>query len=357
MNTSMPTHPPLFVVGTGRCGSTMLSELVREHPQLASLSEVFSLITDLGGRIAECFPAGLVDAAAMWRILGDAPPKLAAMLRHDVAMDEVLFVPSASSRHSVASGVPALLQAALPHLSDAPEAVFDELERFVATLPPAPVGEQYRRVFGWLARRHGRAHWLERSGGSLRIVQRLHAAFPDARFVHLVRDGRNCAVSMSRHLGFRMALIAMQLTEILGVDPWESPDREHENDLPDELVPFLPEHFDRAAFLAYETPLPLCGHYWAGEVMEGLRDLALLAPTQVLTLRYEDFGSSPRTTMQRLFEFLDVDVDAAWLDRMSTRIRPARSNWSSLPSRDRGALEDACRPGFVALGRLYEDIA
>jgi putative sulfotransferase len=227
----------------------------------------------------------------------------------------------------------------------------------VAGLSPAPIGEQYQRVFAWLARRHGRTRWVERSGGSLRIVRRLHAAFPDARFVHLVRDGRNCALSMSRHLGFRMALVAMQQTEILGVDPWESPDRTHENDLPDELVPLLPEHFDRAAFLAYDTPLPLCGHYWAGEIMEGLRELAELAPSHLLTVRYEDFGQAPRAAIARLFEFLGVETDAAWLDTMTARIRPARSDWSMLPPRERRALDDACQPGFAALGSLYEGIA
>lgn len=350
-------HEACFVVGTGRCGSTLVSELVRAHPQLASLSEVFSLLTDLGGRIAECFPSGPVDADALWRIVGAAPPKLSTMLRHDVAMDEVLYVPSASSRHSLAAGIPALLQTALPHLGDAPEPVYDELARYVAGLSPAPIGEQYRRVFDWLAHRHDRAGWVERSGGSLRIVRRLHAAFPDARFVHLVRDGRNCAMSMSRHLGFRMALVAIQLTEILGVDPWESPDRRHENDLPDELVPFLPEHFDRAAFLAYDTPLPLCGHYWAGEIMEGLAELDALAPTRLLTLRYEDFGAAPRSTIARLFAFLGVETDAAWLDAMATRIRPARSDWSTLPPRERRALDDACQPGFAALRSLYDGVS
>ena len=37
---------PTFIVGTGRCGSTMLSNMLREHPKVLSLSEFLpSLLT------------------------------------------------------------------------------------------------------------------------------------------------------------------------------------------------------------------------------------------------------------------------------------------------------------------------
>lgn len=353
----MSGHDPLFIVGTGRCGSTMLSELVRAHPQLASLSEVFTMLTDLGGRISECFPAEPLDGPALWRVLGAAPPKLSAMLRYDVAMDEVLFRPAPGARFGVAQGVPALLQTALPHLFDAPEAVFEQLERFVLARPRAAVGEHYRETFAWLAARLGRERWVERSGGSLRIVGRLAACFPGARFVHIVRDGRNCAMSMSRHLGFRMALIVIQLTEILGVDPWESSDRTHERDVPDELVPFLPERFDREAFLRYEVAPPLCGHYWSGEIMAGLAELAALAPARVLTLRYEDFGHAPHASIARLFEFLGVGAPAAWVDRAAGIVRPARSRWTELSPREQRSLHAACEPGFAALAGVYPEVS
>jgi len=352
----MSDAAPLFVVGTGRCGSTLVSELVRAHPSLLSLSELFMSLTDLGGRIAECFPEAAIDASEFGRIIAGVPPKLTTMLRHDVAMQEVLYRPgSQPSGSRFASGVPAILQTTLPHLSDEPELILAELERFIATRPRARVGEHYRALFAWLCQRLDRQRWVERSGGSLRIVGRLLTHFPDARFVHLVRDGRNCALSISQHLGFRMALIAIQLTEILGVDPWESSDRSNEGDLPDELIPFLPEGFDREAFLAYATPLPLCGHYWSGEVLAGLAELARVDADRVLTLRYEDFGTAPHATIARLFDFFEVRCEPAWIDRMAAIVRPARSRWTELAPRELDQLREACAPGFAALTGLYSD--
>ncbi len=36
--------PPVFIVSTGRCGSTMLSDMVRMHPKLLSVSEFFAML-------------------------------------------------------------------------------------------------------------------------------------------------------------------------------------------------------------------------------------------------------------------------------------------------------------------------
>jgi putative sulfotransferase len=240
---------PTFIVGTGRCGSTMLSDVLARHPDILSVSEFFTLVTDLGGRIEATFPDGDIDARAVHAIVCGAHPKQSLMHRHDVAMSEVLYRPGAR----FGADVPAILQTTLPHLSAEPEALFDEVSAFILAQPPAPIGQHYTRLFTWLAARLGKQRWVERSGGSLRIVRRLLDAFPDARFVHIVRDGRTTAMSMSKHHGFRMALVALQLTEILGCDPFESADRSWLADVPDELVPFLPEAFDAEAFRRYET--------------------------------------------------------------------------------------------------------
>lgn len=347
---------PLFVVGTGRCGSTMLSELLREHAHVLSISEFFSFTTDLGGRIADGFSPEPIDAATFWSIVAGAHPKQSTMLRHGVAMPEVLYRPSASSRFSAATGVPAILQTMLPHLSEDPDELFVEVEAFVATLPIAPIAAHYARLFGWLARCFGKRTWIERSGGSLRVVQRLVDGFPQARFLHLVRDGRACALSMSKHLGFRMALVGMQLAEILGADPYESSDRTWISDVPDELLDFLPERFDGEAFRRHRLPLPLFGHYWSGEIVQGLRELAVVPADRVLTMRYEDFVVSPRAAIARVADFLGPEcTDEGWVDRVAAHVRASAATLDDVDPATMRALDDACAPGFAALGELYAE--
>jgi putative sulfotransferase len=290
---------PVFIVGTGRCGSTLLSRFLAMHPDILSLSEFWVFVTDLGGRIAETFPEAEVDGPELWRILAAVYPRQTLMLRQDVMMDEALYRPGPGRRFTAETGIPAILATTLAHLSDDPDALFDELAAMAADLPKAPIGQTYAALFDRLRDRRGARLWVERSGGSLRIVRRLRAHFPNARFVHIVRDGRDTALSISRHHGFRMVLAASQLTEILGVDPYESTDRTDEADLPDALVPYLPESFDGDFFRADVTPLPLAGLYWSGEIKAGLEELAGLDGDQLLTLRYEELLDQPRAALAR----------------------------------------------------------
>ena len=45
-----PKIQPVFIVGAGRYGSTMLSNMVRSHCAILSVSDLVS-VADLGGRI------------------------------------------------------------------------------------------------------------------------------------------------------------------------------------------------------------------------------------------------------------------------------------------------------------------
>lgn len=342
----------VFVTGTGRCGSTLVSGLLREHPQVLSLSELFNHLTDMYRLSAAVFPEGAVTADAFWGILSARNEVNGLLNANGLAPKEILYPSSPDSRFGPGTGVPALLLTTLPHLTDDPDTLYGEVEAAVATFPDAPIGAHYSRLFSWLCARFGKRVWAERSGGSLMLAGQYRQHFPDARYLHIVRDGRDCALSMSRHRGFRMAAVVMGLSLTLGHDPYAGwqPDAETMGSVPEELLPFLPDRFDAQAFRDYRIPASLFGSYWSDEMRRGMEALSALPEDRVLHVWYEDLLARPEESLHRIAAFLGPDfVDEEWERRSAAIIARPASDWGALPDAERAELDEVCRAGFSAL--------
>jgi putative sulfotransferase len=330
----------------------MLSNMIRDHADILSVSEFLVSVTDFAGRVTQAFPGYPMDAHQVWDVLAGLHPRQTTMLRHGVEMDEMLYPLGPTSRFNRQSGVPAILYVTLPHLTADHDALFEELRNYVMTFELDLAIRQYERVFQWLITRFGKKMWVERSGGSLRAVPRLANSFPEARFVHVVRDGRDCAISMSKHTGFRMMMACALMSEILGYDPYDTDQRKGVEELPDQFYDLLPERFNAEAFVKLDAPAALFGHYWSGEMMRGLKALAELPADRVLTIHFEDILAEPEPWLLRMVEFIDPSfADADWVQRAAATIRPVRSSWRALPVSQQLALTDACAPGFQALSK------
>jgi putative sulfotransferase len=344
---------PVFVVGTGRCGSTMLSNMLRLHPDVLSLSEFMVAITDFGGRISQAFPGTPIDAQELWAILSGCHPRQTTMVRYGCEVEEMIYPLQPGSRFNRATGVPAVMFAALPHLTEDPDGLFEELRGFVMTLDAAMPVIQYQRVFDWLRRNLGKRVWVERSGGSLRGADRLAEAFPTARFIHMVRDGRDCAMSMSRHLAFRLHVVSTIQSAALGCDPFECTDRRRAWMLPRKLRKLLPEHFDAQTLRNLDLPPALFGWHWSGEIRRGGAALAALPRERVLTVHFEDVLQEPMRWLRRMIEFIDPSlVDQQWVRDAASLAGSPRSSWHDLPAVERALLEGSCIPGQRALRKM-----
>lgn len=341
---------PTFVVGTGRCGSTMLSNMLRQHPHVLSLSEFFSFVSD-GARILEAFSPAPMDGRRFWEVVAACHLHHKFAMQHGIAAPEVLYPYDApTARFSGETGVPAILLTTLPHLTNDHDSLFELLQDEVTSWPNAMIGEHYRHLFDWLSEHFGKSLWVERSGASYQVAEQLQRSFPEPRFVHMVRDGRDAALSNQEHLGFRFAMTMISLQQCLGVDPLADADRTHLDRVPAELLRFLPERFDAEAFRAYRLPLPFCGGLWAHQIGNGAQALRTVPSDRLLTLRYEDFFVDPKQQLDALSAFLGDDfVDEAWSTRCAETVRKPRSTWRDLPEEDARALTDACRPGFELL--------
>jgi hypothetical protein len=296
------------------------------------------------------FPTGEITSEALVRKLSRKDPLVTAALGAHAEPVEFRYPVDAGKRWNRETGVPAIAGIALPHLTEDPDGVFDELIAFASSLPPAPIGHQYTEVFEWLRARFGGEMWIERTGGSLQHVGALDERFPSARFIHLYRDGRETAISMSKRDNFRLMFVGADIEKLVGVNPFASADDVAVPPLPEPFSRMLPDSFDIEALRAFEVPIERYGLHWSSIILRGLRRLQTIDPERVLPMAYERLVSEPAVELERLAAFLDLGIPPGWTEWAIGAARQQPNNWLSLPEPGRSKLDAACR---IANRRLY----
>ncbi|GHG74476.1 sulfotransferase [Streptomyces griseocarneus] len=333
-----------FVVGTGRSGSTALSGIVNAHPDVLSLNELLSSVQSRG------FPEGPLGGEEFWRLLAGPNAMFERMIRSGVPMPEFLYTRRPGRFATDTTGIPALCLMVLPHLTDDPDGLFDELEKQVCRWPDRTAAEHYEALFDLLCARFGRTAVVERSGYSAERIPLLRQVFPQAHFVHLFRDGPDCALSMSRHTGFRLILLLREILARTGAERPGDLTEDQVRSLPPELSELLAERFDPALVLDRDLPLTRFGALWSELVTRGVDHLSQVPAAMRTTLAYEDLLDEPRKELTRLARFIGVEPLPQWLDAASARLDSSRRGASRrLPAAELAALREHCAPGARAL--------
>jgi hypothetical protein len=328
----------------------MLSRILAEHPDVLSLNEFFSTLMRVARQGG--FPTADLDGAELWRLLATPDPLAGQLIREAQRSPAAGTLepgyPFGSGRFTP-DDVPPICQVVLPALTGDPDALFDRLAAEVPGWPRRPAADQYRALFGLLAGRLGRPAVVERTGGLLRLVPLVRRQFPEARFVHLHRDGPDCALSMSRHPGFRVAAVNAEAARAAGLPPGASW-KQIQAALPREFSELLTPPYDLRRLMEYPIPLATFGGRWAAAICEGVTALGELPAASWLSIRYEDLLSRPGTELARLAGFLGTPAPARWLAAGKRRVEPGRAGQAArLDPADLAALHDACQPGCDAI--------
>lgn len=333
-----------FVFGTGRSGSTALSRILNSHPDVLSLNEYMASVGDAS------FPAGDVDGEEFWRALFRPAPHFERMIRSGVPLPEFLYTRAPGRYTSETTGIPALSLMVLPHLTDDPDGLLDELGAAVVRWPRRTAAEHHRALFGLLCARFGRTAVVERSGYSTGWAPGLRDAFPDARFVHMFRDGPDCALSMSRHPGYRAISLLREIKARSGVDSFADLTPGHVRALPPDLAPLLDDRFDPALVRDRPIPLRTFGALWSELVFEATEFLADLPADRSTTLSYENLLDDPAGELTRLADFIGVAPGPRWLHTSAALLdHSRRGSARGLPPAELAALRAECARGEHAL--------
>jgi hypothetical protein len=336
--------PITFVVGTGRCGSTAVSRVLHEHPDVLSVSE---MLVGIKRMLRPGFPS--IDGREMWRLLTQRTPLIDEFICAGLKTAEFCY-PYGIGRFDPARGkVPWICHCMLPMLSDDPDALFDLLAAEVVTWPVRAPADHFRALFAFLSQVFGKSVVVERSGVSIDAAAQLRQQFPEARFVLIHRDGPDCALSMSRHPVFRLRGL------------WAEVKRQHgEAADPEQFRGLVTPPFDAERFMSYPIPLTFFGEFWSSLLCQGIPVLAELPPGGWTSLCYEDLLSHPDRELARIAAFVGVAATPQWLSAAAAIInghRPASAAASELGLADLAAIREACIPGTQAIATAEARLA
>jgi hypothetical protein len=228
--TEPKQNPYLFAFGCSRSGTTLLQRTLDAHPALAVPNTHF-----------------------IPKVVETAAP-------HAVA-DVIAGAPLALT--------PDLVEAARTHHR------FSRLELSEASVERAAKAQTYRDFVSALYSEHARLKGKQLAGDKTphyaRCIPFLHGLFPWARFIHIIRDGRDVALSM-----------------LEWAKRGKGPGRHA---------------------LWKEEPVAVCALWWRHRVTKGQTDGAALGPSQYHEVRYESLVARPEETLRSLAEFLDLPFD------------------------------------------------
>lgn len=214
--------PPFpFVVGCGRSGTTLLRAMFDSHPEMAVPPESY-------------FVASMGKRRRLYE--GDG----------DFAVERFVRDLSAHPRYRIW---------ALPE---------EELRRVLRDRDPSDLPSAIRITYAAYAALRGKTRYGDKTPSYVLHLPLLAAMFPEARFIHIIRDGRNVALS--------------------ALD-----------------IEWGPNSVEDAAL------------FWRGQVSRGRKEGARLGSERYREIRYEDLVTDPETVVRSLCPFVGLPFDESML--------------------------------------------
>ena len=207
--------PPIFEVGVARSGTTILSLMLDAHPRIAIPYESHFFVDYYRNR----------DSVNRKLANPDARKEVMAGILNERYVREWDYTPSLESLD-------------LSECTDLAGAI--------------------RAVYEAYADHHGKDIWGDKTPGYITHINVLNDLFPDAKFIHLIRDGRDVALSLMKQ--------------------WFGP-----NDFVSALK------------------------FWKERALVGERMLAMLPADRVFALKMEELALYPEETLRNLCHFLEIE--------------------------------------------------
>jgi len=276
---------PLFIVGCPRSGTGVLHQLVRLHPEVAWITPFTNWIC------GEPWFRSIPPTAAWYTewVLHRLPDATLPPRFHG-PYDGSLELSSTFETHEGHS----IWNRALPHARDHWATEKDGT---------STVRTYLHDVAHWHRRYHDRPRFVWKTPRNAFRLRFLHALYPEAYIIHLIRDGRAVAASILKR---RRATNGLH--QWWGVRPpgWQSQS------------------------VQSASPIEQAGWTWRECIEQIHTDLARFPEEHCLEVRYESFLNTPDQVLRRVFSTAALSPEAFFTaenQRQLEKVRPPQETW------------------------------
>ena len=239
---SEPEHPAPFVVGVGRSGTTLLRMMLDTHPELA------------------------------------IPPETHFVLQLIQTSGKLRFNPEIAAR--------AIVQDRNRRWNDFGLEHADLLAR-LQKVEPFNTADAVRQFYALYAQRHEKPRWGDKTPDYVRKMKKIQNTLPEARFIHVIRDGRDAGLSQNARIERR----------------------------------------------GHREPIPPreLARRWRKRVAKAREDADEVEG--YLEIRYEDLVSDPESALRRVCELVDLAYEPAMLSYHERAAERLEEMAAALPAR------------------------
>ena len=242
--------PAPFVVGVGRSGTTLLRLMLDAHPEMAMPPEThfFESMIEASGRVRfgpeQALQAITEDPRRRWNDFG---------LTEDELLDR-----------------------------------FERIDRF-------NVSDALRAFYELYAEKQGKPRWGDKTPTYVKTMRRIKRVLPEARFIHVIRDGRDVTLSNNKRMMER----------------------------------------------GHREPVPAArsARRWRNRIEKARGDGPHLG--EYLEIRYEDLVTDTEPALRKVCEFIDLEFDPVMLRYHETAAERLAEMAGAMPARDGRPERDA----------------
>ena len=203
-----------------------------------------------------------------------------------------------------------------------------ETEEFSADMANSKTIAYIRKQFASFSKKHPGKMIIEKTCANTLRCEFVQAVLPNAKFVHIIRDGRDVAASAS--IRWKAGLDIGYLMKKARYVPMA--------DVPYYASRYLGTHVYRMTsgkkrvstwgpkfegmqetFRNHELPVG-CSIQWKTCVRKAIEQLGRLDQSNVMTVRYEEVTANPASWLTKICEFAGKDVDPSAINELTSRV-------------------------------------